>query len=114
MGHQPGFPCLYTPDDHTGRCSTPVIPPPADLDRTRYFEAASSISSPAYWRSNVTAPRGQQVEFRHPDGQWKTSLVFDTETALLRDLRRFEAGFPWREITAEEVPSDASPDPEAA
>lgn len=98
MGHQPGFPCLYSPDDHTGRCSTPVIPPPADLSATRYFGRGSESRN--FYRINGTAPWGMQVEFRDGEGNWHTS-VMPTVEAFLSDIE----GSMWREITAAEVPT---------
>lgn len=105
MGHQPGDRSCDNPNPlHGGQCSIAVVPPPADLGQTRFFEVASSIGGQSYWRTNTTAARGMQVEFWQPDGQWMSSLVFDTETALLKSFRSFEDRLPWREITAEEVP----------
>lgn len=100
MGHNPGFPCLYTPDDHKGRCSTPIIPPPADLSVTRYFVLGPNGDD--YWRVNDTAPYGCQVEFRDRDGDWHTSIL-PTVAAFLEDIDG--PGSVWREITAEEVPN---------
>lgn len=108
MGHQPGDgACDIVDPNHAGRCRSIVVGPvPADLDKTRYFQVASDVAGRplSYWRTNVTAP-GVQVEFRHPGGKWEPSLVFATEAALERSLRRFEDRLPWREITAGEVPS---------
>lgn len=98
MGHPQGFPCLHTDPNHEGRCSTPIIG--VDLGRTRWFEVTETQGpGKSYWRTNGTARRGAQVEFLRPSG-WRTSVVFDTESAFLKSVARFE----WREIGPDDVP----------
>lgn len=101
MGHTPGVPCLIEDPDHDGNCSTPLPSGFVDLARTRWFEVVETRGNRAYWRTNASAPVGNQVEHRFANGTWHKSFRFDTEDEFLRSITSWES----REITAEEVPN---------
>lgn len=90
MGNTREFPCANDDPDHDGTRSAPVEGTVVNVDQTRYFAVVERNGNVTRWRTNTTAPVGNQVQRGSPGGGWRHSFAFVTEGELLRSLADYE------------------------